>query len=172
MVFDRRADEFAEQRIRAEGARSEFGMELGSDEEGMIFQLNDFSQPRLRVDAGEDHVRILELFLERIVKFVTMAMPLADVLGLIALIGKGSRLDVAVVCTQAKSSAHIDSLVLVVEEIDDGVFGFRIEFSRVCFLQAQDVLGELDDGKLHPKANAEEGDLMFPGVAEDRKSVV
>ncbi len=52
------------------------------------------------------------------------------------------------------------------EEIDDGVWGFRIEFGGIGFLHAQDVLGEFDDGKLHAKANPKEGDLVFPGVTD------
>lgn len=97
MVFNGCGDEFAEEGIGAKRTRGEFGVELRGDEEGVIFKLHDLGQIGLGVDAGEDHVGILELLLEGIVEFVTVSMAFPNVVLPIAFISQGAWENIAVI---------------------------------------------------------------------------
>ena len=49
-----------------------------------------------------------------------------------------------------------------------GIGGFRVDFGAVRIFQAADVPCILDDGKLEPVADAQEGDVVFPCKLDSR----
>src|SRR5713226_866651 len=73
-----RADEIAEERVRAIRATLKFGMELRADKPGMICQFNDLDQAIIGRAAADDHAMRLHAPAKLIVELVAMAVALED----------------------------------------------------------------------------------------------
>src|SRR4051794_12155890 len=59
-LLHRRGDEAAEQGMRGEGARLQFGVELHPDEPRVVVALDDLGQDAVRRQAGELQARALD----------------------------------------------------------------------------------------------------------------
>src|SRR5580704_15663395 len=74
-----RLDESAEQRMRIERARLQFGMELASEKPWMPLQLHDLHQMIVRRGPRRDEPDLFEPLAIVVVHFVAMAMALRNV---------------------------------------------------------------------------------------------
>ena len=64
--------------MRAEGAGTELRVELGSDKEGMVFDLDYLNQISLRIDSGDDKTAFFKFSSVFVIKLVSMAMAFGD----------------------------------------------------------------------------------------------
>ena len=80
LISQRRADEVAEERMRAVGAALELRVVLHADEPGMLRQLDDLHQIAVGVDAADAHAGLDKLAAIQVVELVAMAMALEDIL--------------------------------------------------------------------------------------------
>src|SRR5690606_17983542 len=74
------------------------------------------------------------------------------------------------VAAEPHGAAHValagDDVLLVGHGGDDRVLGVGVELGGVGVLQPGEVAGGLDDHALHAEADAEQRDLVLPGVAD------
>ena len=94
-----------------------------------------------------------------------MAVALGDGGALVHGVGLGTGNEVGDPGAETHGAPEVDDLFLLLEKADDGVGGAFVELGAVGIVPAADVAGELDDGDLHAEADAEEGDVVFAGVA-------
>src|SRR5688572_7363769 len=92
-----------------------------------------------------------------------MAMPLADFRHSIRLGRQSPLLQNTGVRAEAHRSALVHGVALIGHEIDDRVRRLLVELRRVGAVETTDVPCELDDGELHPEADAEIRKLALPG---------
>src|SRR5690349_3604619 len=74
----RGADELAEERLGAIRPRVELGVELGGDEEGVIWQLDHLDQPLVGRGSAADQALVFEPAAQLVVHLVAMAVALVD----------------------------------------------------------------------------------------------
>src|SRR5262249_15531979 len=79
-ILVRRADERLEERVRLHGLRLEFGVELATEEPGMVRQFADFDIRAVRSLAGDAQPRCAQSLLVLAIEFVSMAMALVNFL--------------------------------------------------------------------------------------------
>src|ERR1700732_3219529 len=80
-LHHRRSDERRKQRMRLEGARLQFGMELHPDEPGMSLIFHDLWKTAARRQARETQAMLLQPILVRSVDLITVAVALRDLGG-------------------------------------------------------------------------------------------
>ncbi len=100
-----------------------------------------------------------------VVELIPVPVPLVDLLFSIALGHFRAGDNFAGVAAQAQGAALVDVRVLVGHKVDDLVQAVLVELPGVGVRNAADVPAELDDRHLHSQADAQIGDVLFPGKA-------
>ena len=140
-------------------------MELDAHEPGVVFPLHDLHQAAVGGQSGQGQAAGLQLRPELVVELIAVAVPLGNVQGAVGFIGKGVLPgDPAGAGAQAHGAPLGGDPHLVGHEGDDRVLGGLGELPGVGVLHGAQVAGGLDDRHLHPQADAEEGNLVLPGV--------
>ena len=73
------------------------------------------------------------------------------------------RRDITGVSTQTHGPALVSDALLVGHQVNDRMGG-GCQFTGMSIGQTGHMAGELHHRHLHPQADAEEGDLVFPGI--------
>ena len=92
-------------------------------------------------------------------------MTLLDHVGVVRGGGARSGLEVAGLRTQAHRRTQVRHVLLLREEVDDGMRGGRIEFAGVGAGEPADAPSDLDHGALKAEADPQEGHLVLTRVA-------
>src|SRR5690606_30269719 len=106
---------------------------------------------------------LLERLAEPVRHLVAVAMTLAHLGFIVRPCRTSARRYATHVCAQAHGSAHVLHLLLLFHERYDRVRTIRRELAGVAVLDPSHVAGELDDGRLHAEADAEERKLRLTG---------
>ena len=103
-------------------------------------------------------------------------MPLANDLPAVQFPGQRPFTQPAVLAAKPHGTAHIGLLVALVyrargvtpfrDQADHTVRCFRIDLSRVGFLQPADIPCEFDRSRLHAIADSQVGNAVFPGMPD------
>ena len=145
----------------------ELRVELDAHEPGVVGQLHDLHQPLVGGQAGQYQTCVGEDLAVVVVELIAVAVALADLIGSICPVGKGVvACDPAGVGPQPHGAALGGDAPLVGHQVDDRVGGGPGQLAGVGVLHVADVAGVLDHRHLHSQADAQEGDLVLPGVAD------
>ena len=113
-----------------------------------------------------DEAVLLEVPPVGVVELVAVAVPLVDQVDAVGLAGHAVGGQGARPGAEPHRAAALADRLLVGHQADDGVLG-RLCRTRCCWRpRARARPGELDDGALHPQADAEVRDAACPGVAD------
>lgn len=144
----------------------EFGVELDSDEPGVVFEFDDFDQLLIAAGAGESHAVSFELLAVLVIEFVAMSVSFGDIESVVGCGGAASFGQSGGLGSESHGPAEVFDGLLFFEEADDWVFGIFMEFGGVGAWEADDIATEFDYGALHTEADTEEGDFAFAGVLD------
>src|SRR5260370_41812704 len=89
-VFQRRGDESRKERVRFERLRFEFRVELAAEEPRMVRRFDDFHVILIRRASGDAQARGDQSFFVVAIKFVAVAVALADFEFAVSLVGEGA----------------------------------------------------------------------------------
>lgn len=149
-----------------EGLGFEFGVELNGDEPGVGGNLDHLDETAVGREAGKDETGGFERFAVAVVDFVAVAMAFGDRFGFIGLGGGGAGPDHTGPGAEAHAVAWADGYILLFHEADDGMGRGGLDLGGVGSCESADMPGHFDDGALETQADAEEGDLVFSGMAD------
>ena len=162
----RRADEAPEQGMGPVGTAFQLRMELPGHKPGVPGQLDHLHQAAVGGQAGEGQPRLGQRLTVVVVELIPVAVALLDLLPAVDRRGQAARLEPAGVAAKAHGAPLSCDPHLVVHQVDDGVGGGGIQLPGVGAGQAAHMPGKLHHRQLHPQADAQEGHLVFPGVAD------
>ena len=94
-------------------------MELTSNHEWMIFDLDDLHESSCRPLTGEHETFVFEFLAEVIVELITMTVALADLSGTVCGVGLRALLELALELSQTQRSSHATTFVLIWQEVHD-----------------------------------------------------
>src|ERR1035438_5289788 len=113
------------------GLALEFGVELAGEKERMARHLNQLDELVIGGGAAEDIAGFLKSGAVGVVEFVAVAVAFVGDKGAIEAAGLGTDGQLAGLETQAHGAAFAGDVFLVVEQGDDGMGSFGIEFGGV-----------------------------------------
>ena len=160
---DGRRDQTHEQGLGFERPAGEFGMELTTNEVGMILggKLHHLHDRKLRMTTGEAQPGLLKLGNVLGFDLISMAEPFADDLFLMKeKTGKRTGLDEHILRTQSHGPAKPFDLFLFGKLGNDRVFAVGSKFSGIGARQLQHMPGILDDRNLQSQAYSEKGNTL------------
>src|SRR5690348_13270682 len=163
-IFQGGADEGGEKRMGLERLGLEFGMELAAEEPWVLGRLNDFDVIFVGRAAGDFQAGGNQSFFIFAIKFVAVAVPLADFELAIGPMSERAGFEFAGPRAEAHGAAHFVHAEKFAQFVNDAVGSLRVEFRAVRLLEAGGVAGVFDGGALHAEANAEEGHFVLAGV--------
>lgn len=120
-------DEPAEERVRCVGFGEELRVILGSDEEGVVGNLNHLNESIVRCCPREHEASLRIEFTIVIVEFESVPVTFVDQVGLIKGLGLGSREESAILRTEAHGTALLGDAFLALLKIDHRVRSVGIE---------------------------------------------
>src|SRR5512133_2355163 len=164
-ALQRGADELTEERGRPRRARLELWMELAGDEPRVIRQLDDLNEPPLLVGPRDDEARLLQPRAEVVVHLVPVPVSLVDDRLAVGVARPRPFDELNSLCAQPHRPAEVLDLLLLGEQVDDGVGRFRIHLRRVRARQPDDVSRELRDGDVHAETDPQVRDSLLAGDA-------
>ena len=94
-----------------------------------------------------------------------MPVPLGDQVFAVAALHAAARGDGAGVGPQTQRAALTDAVALIQQKVDHLVGRLGVQLAGAGVRQPADMAGKFDDGHLHPKADAQIGDVLLPGIA-------
>jgi hypothetical protein len=144
----------------------ELRVELAAEEERVTGDLDYLHVGRVRRSAGDAQACAGEQGLVFAVEFVTMAVPFADLCGLV---GAGSDRILRQYTgprAQAHGAAHLLHAGEFAQLEDDAVGSGGVEFAGAGADQAANIAGILDAGCLHAQADTEVGHVVFARIAD------
>src|SRR5687768_624287 len=142
--------------MRARRPRLQLGVELTADEPGMFRKLDHLDQLAVRRESAQPEPMLDEEVAVGVRDLIAVAVPLTH-LGHAIYLGRArAAREPAGIGPEAHRAAHVGDMLLRLHERDDGVVTLRRELARVGIVEATDVARELDDGRLHAEADAEE----------------
>src|SRR5581483_3351541 len=156
--------------MRRERPRFQLRMELHPDKPGMIVVFDNLRQDAVRRHAGEPHAALLEAALVGGVDLIAMPVTfryfgrpvnLGDVAAAAEQCRIGTEPHRAAEIAAGSALLELVALEPLRHEPDDR-FARRGKLGRIGFLDAAQIPRRLDDGHLHPKADAEIRDLPLP----------
>src|SRR4051794_4314450 len=160
----RRTDELPEQRSRALGPGLELGVVLRGDEERVVLEFDDLDQPLVGRRARSDQARGLQPRTQADVDLVAVAVALVDdALVVIERTRARARVELDGVGPEPHRPAEVGDLLLLGQQVDDGVRRLGVELCRIGAVHLRHVARELADGDLHPQADPEVGDPALAG---------
>ena len=130
-------------------------------------QFHNFYQAVVRRNTTQHQTVFCQNITVFVVKFITVAMTFVYQRLSVSLIRQRTGVNLAGIQTQPHGAALIFNIHLVRHQVDDRR-NLRPELAAVGILHAADIPGEFDNGALHTQADAEERNLMFPGIANGR----
>ncbi len=130
----------------------------------MILELCYLHEGGLRIAAADDEPGIRELLFEDWVELVAVPVSLGDLHRSIGPHGVCTRGDSAPVCAEPHGATLLCDAPLLGQKVDYRRRGLGVEFRAVRPFQVADASRVLHHGELHPEADAEEGDLVSPGM--------
>src|SRR5438876_10393269 len=110
----------------------------------MAAQLQDLRASSIVGTNYEPQARVFELPDVRRVDLISVAVPFVDRRGGVQLRSARLRIQLDRMGTESHRRPHALDLVLLREQVNDGMRGFRIEFRAVRAAQAQCLAGEAD----------------------------
>ena len=145
-------------------AAFELRMVLDPHKEGMIRKLHRLDQSAVRGKPAQDQPASLQSVPIIIVELIAMAMPFTDVQAAVAAFHHRTGADHAGIRTETQRAAFVDLIALSGHEVDHLVWATLIEFPGIGIADAGCIPREFSDSDLHPEADPEIGDPVFPCV--------
>src|SRR6185437_13169155 len=164
--FRRGGDESCEQRMRTRWTRLELGMKLTAEIPWMRLQLDDLHERAVRRQTRQSEPMLDEAIAERVGDFVTMPVPLANLLGTVHRGRARTVAQPARILAQSHRATHVGDMLLRLHERDHGISAIRGELARIAVVQSHHVARKLHDGDLHAEADAEERQPGFARVSD------
>ena len=121
----------------------------------MVVELDDLDEPLVRRRARHDQPGGLEPLAQEDVDLVAVAVALVDDGLAVELARPRAGVELDRIGAQAHRAAEVGDLLLLGQEVDDGVRRLGIELRRVRAVHVGDVAGELAHRDLHAQADAE-----------------
>ncbi len=118
---------------------------------------------------GQDHARLLQRLVVGRVDLPAVAVALFDDGGLVAALRERARHEIAGLRPEPHGGAHVGHVLLLGQQVDDGVRRGRVELARVRALQTADVAGELDHRALQAQADPQERHAALAREAHRRR---
>ena len=120
-------DEAFEEGVRFVGFALEFGVELAGDEEGVIFEFDDFDEFAVGRCATKNEAGLFEFGAIGVVEFVAVTMAFVDEKCAVEMRAQGVHGELAGLRTQAHGAAFFGDILLFVQQADDRMRGEGIE---------------------------------------------
>src|SRR2546422_1087354 len=155
-------DKSLEERMRFEGSRLEFRVELAAQEPGMVADLHDLDIGPIRRLARQVESTAHQGLLILPVELVAVAMALGNLRLAVSLVSEGTGLELRLPRPQAHRPAQLVDPPQFPQLVDHAVRSGGVKLRAVGPFQAADVPGEFDHRALHPETNPEIG--HFPGA--------
>src|SRR5687767_4276284 len=165
-VRDCRSYKRAEQRMRLERFRLEFGVELAAQEPRMVRQFADLDIDSIGSLPGQAQTMAGEDLFVFAVEFVTMAVPLADGIHTVGGAGETTRRQFARISAQTHGPAQFVDAFQLAQLVNHAMLWIGIEFGGVRAREPAHVAGKLDYQRLHAEADPEIRHLIFARVAD------
>src|SRR5581483_387366 len=147
--------------------RLELRMELRRDEPRVVRQLDDLDEAAFLVGAADDEAAGEERLPVGIVDLVAVPVALEDDrLVRVQLTRPRSLDELDRLRAEPHRPAQVLDLLLLRQQVDDGVRRLRVHLRRVGTVETADVTGELRHGDMHAEADAEVRDRV---LARDAK---
>ena len=125
------AHEFSKERMRVEGFRTEFRMELNGDEPGVVREFDDLDELAVRRFSGHEESVLCECLLIRPVELVAMPMPFVNDVTVVNLPSTGLFGKLTRILAQPHRASHVIDGQKVTEFVDNLVLGVWITLRRV-----------------------------------------
>ena len=139
-------------------------MELDTDKEFLFRQFHGLHQQPVRRQAGKAQARFLQFSAVFIGKLIPVAVPFADPGFPVAAGNYRALLQDTGIPAQAKGAAFVNFVMLSRHIVDHPVGASFVELPGVGVFKARAVPRELDHRHLHAQADAEERQMVLPGV--------
>ena len=156
--------ESLEQRVGLIGTALEFRVILHTHIEGPVGQLHRFHQPSIGGQARQGQAGGRQRLPIFVVELVAVAVTLGNLSHAVAALHGRARADEARIAAQAQRAALIHRITLAGHVIDNLVQPLRSKLAGVGICDAQHMAGIFDHCHLHAQADAEIGDVLFPGI--------
>lgn len=160
------AEEFHKEGVGSGGAGFVLGVKLAGHEEGVAGKLDGFHPAAVFGKAGKGEAPFGQLFPVVVVDLVAVPVPFVDDLLAVYFMEPGAGFQFDGVKAQAQGAPIASILPFFREEVDNGVGGVGVEFGAVGLAEAADMAGKFHHGQLHAQADAEEGNVILPGIAD------
>ncbi len=147
------------------GAALELGVELHPDVEVPPGQFHGLHQASVGARTRDDQPHLLQFGPVIVVELVPMAVAFLDHRLVVAVVQPRALGHGAGVFAQAHGAALGQVALLVGHQVDDVVGAVGLELAGIGVRVPGHMAGELHDHDLHAQADAEVGDLLFPGIA-------
>src|SRR5210317_466064 len=140
-------------------------MKLATEKPWVISNLDNLDEVFFRINSGKDQTAFFQRFAVGVIELETMTMALTDIFLAINSACQSLLLQGAGISPKPHCAAFTLDLLLTFHNVNDRVLGVFLEFTGISFLDFTDRTRKLDHGHLHTKADAKEGDLVFPGMS-------
>src|SRR6516162_5973176 len=160
----RRLDERREQWMGLQSLRLELGMELASEKERMLGNLDNFNVGSIGRSARNAQASRRQRAFILAIKLIAMAMALAD-LGLsVGPVSERTALEAAGPGAESHGSAQLFDPAQFAQFVNDAMRRRWIELAGVRLLQSTDIARKLNARGLHSKADTEIRNLVFARI--------
>ncbi len=141
--------------------RFQLGMELTADEPRVIGQLDYLHQRAVGREPSATHPILGQDVAVRVVHFVAVTVPFADLLAAVDLGRSRAGPQAAGVRSEPHGTPHVLDVALRIHERDHRILALRLELAGVGLRQLAHVAGELDHRHLEPQTDAEERQVVL-----------
>src|SRR5207245_2075373 len=141
------------------GSADVLGMELSTHEEGMLFELENLRPPPAVAECRVAQPLLLQPWKVRLVKLVSMPVPLSYLLRTVYLVSPARPLDVHIMPSEPHRPAELRHFPLLWEKVNHGVGGLGVDLRAVRALQAEGASREGDGRELEAEAESQKWSL-------------
>ncbi len=153
----------------------ELRVELAGDKPGMIGDFNDLNQSTIHRTTGDFHAGRDNVIQVAVVELIAMTMALRDHILSVELAGQAAGLQVTLLTAEPHCTPQVGAFVAFFQlpvgiqplhnQADYRIGRRTIELGAVGARQTRNMAGELNHRHLHPQADTQVGDTLFPGIA-------
>ena len=139
-------------------------MELHRDKEVVFGNLDRLHNIAVRRSTADQKTGIGKRIAERVVKLITVTVPLGNLLRAVPPVHLCALLHMAGISAQTECAAHINIRTLLRQKINHLMRAHLIKFAGIRIRDPADVTGKFNHGNLHAKTYAQIGNVVFPAI--------
>ena len=148
------------------GPAFQLRVELHCHKPRVVGQLHNLHQPPVRGQTGKSQPRRLQGLAVGIIELIAVAVTLVDPPAAISRLGPAPLRQHAGPAAQTHGAALFRHIHLILHQVNDRIGGPGIQLAGVGPGKARSMAGKLHHRHLHPQADAQEGHLLLPGIAD------